>query len=144
MKSRPLHKRLWEKANKTETCWLWTAYINKFGYGVIGTYDKKTALAHRVSFELTKGPIPEGLEINHLCEVKNCINPDHLEAITRAEHILKTDFQGGKYQKNKTHCVNGHSFQETDVYITKEGHRKCRACGRAADKRRSPRRAQAQ
>lgn len=66
-------------------CFLWTGTLDKAGYGRAWNGRKKT-LAHRFSYELAKGPIPEGLHIDHLCRVTACVNPDHLEAVTQAEN----------------------------------------------------------
>lgn len=75
---RPATERFWEKVNKTKTCWLWIACKNKAGYGSFngGEY------AHRFSYEELVGEIPKGLQIDHLCRVRHCVNPKHLEAVT--------------------------------------------------------------
>lgn len=86
-------ERFWAKVDKTGTCWLWTGAKLPKGYGRIhGEVQGKFLLAHRVSYELANGPIPEGLVIDHMCHTPGCVNPDHLRAITRqqnAENIGK-------------------------------------------------------
>ncbi|MCG7596313.1 HNH endonuclease [Mycobacterium sp. PSTR-4-N] len=73
--------RFWQKVNKTESCWEWTAYKNSAGYGKF-RLDGESRLAHRVSFEWANGPIPEGMEIDHICHNPGCVNPAHLRLAT--------------------------------------------------------------
>lgn len=80
--------RFWAKVTKTDTCWLWTAVTLPNGYGLV-TINKRKIYVHRWSYEATKGPIPDGLVIDHLCRVRNCVNPDHLEAVTNQVNILR-------------------------------------------------------
>lgn len=81
------------KVDKTGDCWLWTGAINNKGYGVFAT-DEGNQLAHRVSYVMFVGPIPEGLELDHVyargCRHRHCVNPDHLEAVTHAENVRRT------------------------------------------------------
>lgn len=76
-----LEDRFWAKVNKTETCWEWTAAQQGKGYGYFYVHGA-SRLAHRVSYELAKGPIPEGLHIDHECHNKGCVNPAHLRVAT--------------------------------------------------------------
>lgn len=76
-------KRFLSKILKTPNCWIWKAYIGKNGYGEIGLGDRKLFLAHRISYELHKGKIPNGLHIDHLCFNRACVNPNHLEAVSQ-------------------------------------------------------------
>lgn len=80
-----LEDRFWSKVNKTDTCWIWIAAKIR-GYGVI-RINHKNHLAHRVSFEWAKGSIPKGMDIDHKCCNRSCVNPDHLRACTRSENI---------------------------------------------------------
>lgn len=75
-------ERFFSHVNKTDTCWLWTASGNGAGYGKIYIGDKKRVYAHRYSYKLHKGDIPKGYEVDHLCKVVSCVNPEHLEAVT--------------------------------------------------------------
>jgi hypothetical protein len=77
--------RFWAKVNKTETCWEWTGTKLKTGYGVI-TVNPKMLKAHRVSYMWAKGPIPEGMQIDHICQRPSCVRPDHLRAVTNKQN----------------------------------------------------------
>lgn len=72
--------RFWEKVDKSGECWLWTAYTTKKGYGQTHI-GGKTKYAHRVAYELSVGPIPDGKELDHLCRNRACVNPDHLDPV---------------------------------------------------------------
>lgn len=112
-------------------CWIYTGKLGKNGYGYIGV-DGKTKLAHRVSYELSIGPIPEGLQLDHLCRVRSCINPDHLEPVTNRENGLR-GISFAAQNVVKTHCPLGHPYDDdnTRVRSTKYGwqRRDCKACG---------------
>jgi hypothetical protein len=124
-----LRARFWAKVNKTETCWLWTAGKHSAGYGVINLCVgvNQVAYAHRLSYEWAKGPIPDGLEIDHLCRVRNCVNPDHLEAVTGAVNNLRGESAAARHSR-KTHCPRGHAYSGQNLYRPKRGGRQCRAC----------------
>lgn len=114
-------------------CWLWMGSLNGArGYPTIG----KGQLAHRVSYQLFKGDIPPGLTIDHLCRTKICVNPDHLEAVSLRENILRGDGLAAKCQR-KTHCMRGHAFtpDNTLLFIGRNGstYRSCKACREVYD-----------
>lgn len=81
-----LDERFWSKVDKTETCWLWTAGTFPAGHGEF-RYEGKGQRAHRLTYRLFVGPIPEGLEIDHMCHEPRCLNPDHLQAVTHKQNI---------------------------------------------------------
>lgn len=134
---RPIGDRLWEKVEKTETCWLWTAKKHPRGYGHIwsGGSHGRTLQAHRVAYELLKGPIPEGLTLDHLCRNTSCVNPDHLEPVTMSVNLLRGDGLPAKNAR-KTHCHRGHEFTAKNTYTRPNGQRQCRICKRAEDRER--------
>ena len=83
-------ERFWTKVDRTEvhtTCWLFTGYLNKFGYGCFRDGKGKIKLAHRFSWELVNGPIQRGMTVHHKCSIRRCVNPSHLELITSTENI---------------------------------------------------------
>ena len=116
--------RFWNKVNKTDGCWLWTGSKSS-GYGTFGM-NGKTMRAHRVAWQwLVKKPI-QG-ELDHLCKIKSCVNPAHLEDVSHAENTRRAD-NLGTGQLKKTHCPSGHEYNETNTYIYKNGCRYCRVC----------------
>lgn len=123
----PVMDRFWAKVSKTDDCWLWTAYTYPNGYGQFW-FNGKMGYAHRFAYQQAKGAIPEGLEIDHLCGVRNCVNPDHLEAVTHRENVLRGNAPSAKHA-GKTHCKRGHEFTEVNTIVTSRG-RMCRACHR--------------
>ncbi len=131
-------ERFWAKVDKNGPipenrpdlgpCWEWTG-ANTAGYGVYGRGPQK--LVHRMSYELHIGPIPAGLQIDHLCRNRCCLNPDHLEVVTGAENLRRSLGPTG-LNAQKTHCKRGHPFDEGNTRIGKDGSRNCRTCVREA------------
>lgn len=117
-----VEERFWAKVDKSGECWLWTGYIMPNGYGFWG-YGHPVATkttSHRFAYELTNGPIPDGLHIDHLCRVRACCRPDHLEAVTQAENNHRT---------RGTHCIRGHAMTDDNVYTGPRGeYRQCLSC----------------
>lgn len=81
---RPVTERFWEKVYKTDTCWLWTACRNEDGYGIFR--DRGMKKAHRVAYELLVGPIPQGMQLDHTCHARACVNPAHLRPVTNKQN----------------------------------------------------------
>ena len=139
-----LEERFWAKVNRSggpHECWTWTASLSTGGYGQINI-DRRPVPAHRVAYELLKGAIPDGLDIDHLCHTRDtscrldrecphrrCCNPSHLEIVTRGEnnHRGRSPVVA---QALETHCVNGHEWTPANTRIRREGTRVCRACHR--------------
>ena len=114
---------------RTDKCWLWTGHKNNRGYGVFWDGARRI-YAHRYAYELFVGPIPEGLELDHLCRTPACVRPTHLEPVTHRENGLR-GFSPMADQARQTECIRGHSLgADGDVYVTKRGRRQCRECRR--------------
>ncbi len=117
-------------------CWLWTASVYPSGYGQIVLPQQQHKHAHRLSYEYFVGPIPEGLDLDHLCRVRSCVNPKHLEPVSRSENIRRGLAPGMGAARNlaKTHCPHGHEYTEKNTYIGKnpsgKPNRNCRECSR--------------
>lgn len=112
-------KRFIDKVDKTSDCWNWTASCDGKGYGQF-VYKGKLSRAHRVSYMLFKGEIPEGLDLDHLCRNIKCVNPEHLEAVTRSVNLQRAIL----WQSKKTHCPKGHEYD----YVDNRGARRCKQC----------------
>lgn len=115
-------------------CMLWLAYTDPDGYGRfrVGGTAGEMRRAHRVSYTLAYGPIPEGLTLDHLCRVRHCIAPEHLEAVTNAENVRRGRLND--WQRVKTHCPRGHAYTEENTSWWK-GRRSCRTCHRERARR---------
>ena len=127
---KPAIERLIDKVILTESnCWEFAGYRLK-GYGRIQTGTRRhprAEYAHRVTYEFFRGPIPPGLELDHaVCQRPNCCNPWHLEAVTHRENILRGRGAAARNAR-KTHCPQGHPYDETNTIQFKTG-RQCRTC----------------
>lgn len=119
-------------------CWEWQGAKMGNGYGQIGVGGKHWA-AHRYAYVELIGPIPDGLDLDHLCRNRACCNPKHLEPVTRQENINRSAKNGGAQNKAKTHCPKGHEYSGANLYIHPSGRRCCRTCTnqRALEKRKN-------
>lgn len=106
-------------------CWLWDR-PKTHGYGQVW-WDGTNRRAHRVIYELLVGPIPVGLQIDHLCRTPACVNPAHLEPVTARENTLRS-LSPTAVNARKSHCQNGHPFDEANTLVRREGFRVCRIC----------------
>lgn len=185
-----LPARFAAKIAQNGDCWEWTGGKTANGYGHISIGQGVCRVAHRVSYELHVGPIPDGFQIDHLCRNRGCVNPNHLEAVTPQENVLRSESPSalnatkklcvrghlldgenlrmdgakrvckecrrirqlearsltkgsgpgsGSYQRGKTHCPQGHPYDEANTYVSKQGNRACKTCQRQrnASKRRA-------
>lgn len=135
----PLADRFWRKVNKTEDCWLWTGGATREGYGAIWSGPGgRRLMAHRVAWELLRGPIPEGLHIDHLCRRPPCVNPDHLEPVTPSVNTAR-GYSGpirAAAQLARNACIRGHEYTPENTSINVRGARVCKTCRREDARRR--------
>ena len=129
-------------ARQPAGCWLWTGHLNRDGYGRFSVGGRKQQ-CHRVAYELFVGPIPDGMQIDHVrargCISKACVNPAHLEAVTQVENPARGD--GAPAQNaRRTQCRKGHELSGDNLKIGTDGHRRCRICLREKHRRQEARR----
>ncbi|MFE5591466.1 HNH endonuclease signature motif containing protein [Streptomyces sp. NPDC056549] len=109
-------------------CREWTAARVK-GYGRFALNGQSGVLAHRVSYTITRGPIPYGLTLDHLCRNRACVNPEHLEPVTVQVNTLRGEAPSA-YAARVTHCPQGHPYDDANTWIEKGCKRHCRTCNR--------------
>lgn len=135
-----------KKGPGSDDCWLWTGRCQR-GYGA---YDVKVdgrwthIAAHRVSYQLNVGPIPDGLVLDHLCRVKNCVRPDHLEAVTQRENVLRGMAPSAIAARRST-CAKGHDITDPANLYPDRSHpreRRCRICHNERERARRARKKQ--
>lgn len=120
--------QLWDRIEVSPTgCLLWVGYVSEYGYGKVRGASGRLMMVHRIVYEAVKGKIPRGLFLDHLCRVRNCVNPRHLEPVTLRENILRG---AGPTAMNarKTKCLRGHKFEGSNLYRRWDGGRGCRKC----------------
>lgn len=130
-----IEQRFAEHIASRDDCWMWDK-ARQDGYG---QFDGK--YAHRWSYEHHVGPIPEGMQLDHLCHTRDatcpggyacghrrCVNPAHLEPVPCRDNLLRGQSTHAATNAAKTHCIHGHPFDGTNTYITPEGRRQCRTC----------------
>ena len=134
---KPIEQRFWEKVDKETPsgCWEWRSAIRGNGYGAFFTHfaneGRKCHGAHRYSWLIANGPIPDGLWVLHKCDNRICVNPSHLFLGDRVDNMRDAAKKKRVCTIGKsrlTHCVNGHEFTEENTKRDKHGHRRCRAC----------------
>lgn len=129
---RSIEERFWSKVYFPPCegdCWTWAAHRNKLGYGLLWG-GSSAVYAHRVAYELVIGSIPSGLVIDHLCRNHACVNPSHLEPVTLAENTRR-GVGVSVVSASKTHCPQGHPYDDDNTLREHDGRRRCKTCIRA-------------
>lgn len=121
--------RFWSKVDRSnpDGCWPWIGYRNAGGYGRF--HWGRTQQVHRIAYELLVGPIPDGLDLDHLCRNRGCVNPAHLEPVTNRENILRGQTLPAS-EIMRTECPYGHPYTPENTYTNPRGQRHCRTCRR--------------
>lgn len=131
---KPALDRFLAKVDRSEDgCWRWTGSL-RAGYGLFRDEDGRITGAHRWYYEHANGAVPEPLVLDHLCRNRECVNPAHLEPVTRKENALRGVGVGALNAK-KTHCPHGHEYTPENIHIGSSGSRWCRACWSRPDLR---------
>jgi HNH endonuclease len=135
--------RFWSKVDKCAPngCWQWIGRLSYAGYGQFYVGDR-CFRPHRTSYEWERGPIPDGLELDHLCRNRGCVNPDHLEAVTHKENVRRGRALEVMLARKRavTHCPKGHPYEGDNLWTNSRGHRWCKTCRREGMRRLSEKR----
>jgi hypothetical protein len=127
---KPAELRFWSHVQKGtgDECWIWLGSKTPSGYGSFGLRKGRLTPAHRFAYELLRGAIPEGLELDHLCRNPFCCNPDHLESVSHRVNVLRGESPAAQNAR-RTHCPHGHPYTPENTYIRPNtGDRQCRIC----------------
>lgn len=128
--------RFWSKVAKSDECWVWTGTVHPHGYGRFYDHGNHAMPAHRWAYESAHGPIPLGMQVDHLChdphscpggygcQHRRCVNPDHMALVTAQENLAR------RSSVVVTHCPSGHPYDEGNTYRTPAGTRQCVECNR--------------
>ena len=135
--------RFWAKVDATGDCWEWTGARGANGYGDYRFPGLGTRYSHRIAYALLVGPVPDGLQLDHLCRNRICVNPDHLEPVTNRENWIRGHAPSARIYRSGS-CAKGHAFTPENT-LSLVGHpteRRCRTCHREEMRRRGPKRAE--
>lgn len=122
-------ERFWSKVEKTSDCWLWMAGKTHDGYGRFWAAGGEV-LAHRFAYEAAGGLIADGLQLDHLCRTRHCVNPLHTEPVTCRENLERGDTMAARHA-SRTHCPQGHPYSGDNLRVYR-GKRYCKACRSAS------------
>ena len=129
-------RRFFDKVDGAGDCWVWLGAVNDRGYGEFSIRSRRVK-AHRWAYEYLRSEIPDGLELDHLCRNRACVNPWHLEPVDHRENVVRA--YGAR--PPRTACSNGHALTAENTIVRRSGYRECRTCKRGARARASTRRA---
>lgn len=115
----------WTKVHKTKSCWFYMDGLNHNGYGQFWT-GTNNVRAHRFSYEILIGPIPKGMQLDHICRNRNCVNPKHLEVVTQKENVLR-GIGLTAINSRKKFCIRGHPLTPENTYNSRK-QRTCKKC----------------
>ena len=120
--------RIWEKihVDRDSLCWVWTASLRPSGYAQVH-FKKRTRIVHHLVYELTQPEYEEGLDLDHLCRLRCCVNPSHLEPVTRGENLGRGEGLIWMERAKITHCPQGHPYSGDNLGHDGKG-RRCRTC----------------
>lgn len=148
MSAADANERFWPKVDKDGPppahrpdlgpCWMWRASTTSSGYGkflVVYVYYH----AHRWLYEQINGPIAAGLNLDHLCRVRQCVNPSHCEPVTQMENLHRSPLMQARWAEKRARqtCPHGHDYTPENTYVSRRGERSCRECRRTASRRRT-------
>jgi hypothetical protein len=126
-------QRIADKIDVTGSCWLWTGAKDYGGYARIAyPFGKReTPVAHKVIYRMLVGEVPEGMQLDHLCRIRHCVNPDHLEPVTAWENAMRSPIHPAYVNSRKTHCPQGHEYAGANLgRCPRKGVRYCKECKR--------------
>lgn len=131
MTDKPLHVRVAERIKAKVTvrpdgCWEWLGYRDRKGYGRFSLKNRQVVVA-RASYEAHVGPIAPEMTVDHLCRFTSCVNPGHLEVVSRGENTLRGETITGRNTRARA-CPHGHDYTEANTYVDRRGRRTCRRC----------------
>jgi hypothetical protein len=133
----PASERFWRYVEKSDGCWLWTGTRTRDGYGTFHVSHSRSVAAHRFAYQLLVGPIPAGLQLDHVrargCTSHACVNPAHLEPVTQRVNILRGDSVVAQNSR-RTHCAQGHVYDPSNTQYS-QGARRCAECHRTRQRR---------
>jgi len=130
-----LLERFWDKVEITPNCWNWKGYIGNNGYGMFRTGLNKV-MSHRFIYEIMTEHIIDSLDLDHLCRNRSCVNPNHLQQVTRRENCLRGLTGKHDNHKHKSFCPQGHPYSGKNLYVDNLGRVVCRECRKQIDNKR--------